>query len=282
MIDYKTLGIKKVINAAGTYTVYGGSLVSNEVIRAMEVASRNFVDIDELMEKTGKYIAKLVDAEAALITAGAAAGLTLSTAACMAGSKQEHIKALPDTEGMKNEIIIMRCHRNPYDNAMILAGAKFIEIGNGIETHSWELEAAIGEKTAAIAFFVQSEMLEASLPLTKVIEVAHAKNIPVIVDAAAELPPLENLKKFTGMGADVVLFSGGKDFRGPQSSGLMIGKKEIIDICRLHGYPHHAIGRPMKLDKETIMGFVNAIDLYLKENHQKRIERWEKQVQRIF
>jgi len=282
MIDYNTLGIKKVINAAGTYTVYGGSLVSNEVMRAMEVASHNFVDIDELLQKTGEYIAKSIAVEAALITAGAAAGLTLSAAACMAGSKQEHINALPDTEGMKNEIIIMRCHRNPYDNAMVLAGAKFIEIGNGIETHSWELEAAIGEKTAAIAFFVQAEMLEASLPLTKVIELAHAKNIPVIVDAAAELPPLENLTKFMKMGADIVLFSGGKDFRGPQSSGLMLGKKDIVNICRLHGYPHHAIGRPMKLDKETIMGFVNALGLYLKENHQKRIEKWEKQVQRIF
>ena len=282
MVDYNALGVKKIINAAGTYTVYGGSLISPEVINAMEVASQNFVDIDELIKKTGKYIAKLVDSEAALITAGAAAGLTLSAAACMAGSKQKDIKALPNTEGMKNEIIIMRCHRNPYDDAMILAGAKLIEIGNAIETHPWELEAAIGEKTAAVAFFVQSEMLEASLPLTKVIEMSHAKNIPVIVDAAAELPPLENLKKFTGMDADIVLFSGGKDFRGPQSSGLMLGKKDIVDICRLHGYPHHAIGRPMKLDKETIMGFVNALELYLKENHQKRIEKWEKQAQRIF
>lgn len=282
MVDYNALGVKKIINAAGTYTVYGGSLISLEVINAMEIASQNFVDIDELIKKTGKYIAKLVDSEAALITAGAAAGLTLSAAACMAGSKQKDIKALPNTEGMKNEIIIMRCHRNPYDNAMILAGAKFIEIGNAIETHSWELEAAIGEKTAAVVFFVQSEMLEASLPLTKVIEMSHVKNIPVIVDAAAELPPLENLKKFTGIGADIVLFSGGKDFRGPQSSGLMVGKKNIVDICRLHGYPHHAIGRPMKLDKETIMGFVNAVELYLKENHQRRIEKWEKQVQRIF
>lgn len=281
MIDYNSLGIKKVINAAGTYTKYGGSLVSNEVMRAMEVASRNFVDIDELLQKTGEYIAKSIAVEAALITAGAAAGLTLSVAACMAGSKPEYIKALPNTEGMKNEIIIMRCHRNQYDNAMITAGAKFIEIGNAIETHAWELEAVIGEKTAAIVFFIQSEMLEASLSLSKVIEIAHAKNIPVIVDAAAELPPIENLKKFTNMGADIVLFSGGKDIRGPQSSGLMLGKKDTINVCRLHGYPHHAIGRPMKLDKETIMGFVNAFDLYLKENHQKRIGRWEKQVQRI-
>ncbi|HZK12345.1 MAG TPA: aminotransferase class V-fold PLP-dependent enzyme, partial [Atribacterota bacterium] len=229
MVTYQDLCIRKVINAAGTYTVYGGSLVSNEVIRAMEIASHNFVDIDELLQKTGEYIAKLIGVEAALITAGAAAGLTLSAAACMAGSKPEFINALPNTEGMKNEIIIMRCHRNPYDNAMVLAGAKFIEIGNGIETHSWELEAAIGEKTAAVAFFVQAEMLEASLPLTKVIEIAHAKNIPVIVDAAAELPPIENLSKFMKMGADIVLFSGGKDLRGPQSSGLMLGKKDMVN-----------------------------------------------------
>lgn len=281
MVDYNDLGVKKIINAAGTYTKFSGSLMSHEVSKAMEIASHNFIDIDELLQKTGKYIAKSINSDAALVTAGAAAGLTLAAAACMAGSKPEYIKALPNTEGMKNEIIIMRCHRNPYDNAMITAGAKFIEIGNAIETHSWELEAAIGEKTAAIVFFIQSEMLEASLPLTKVIEIAHAKNIPVIVDAAAELPPIENLKKFTKMGADIVLFSGGKDIRGPQSSGLMLGKKDIVNVCRLHGYPHHAIGRPMKLDKETIMGFVRAIELYLNENHQKRMERWEKQVQRI-
>jgi len=281
MVDYNDLGVKIIINAAGTYTKYGGSLISSEVICAMGIASHNFVDIDELLQKSGGYIAKCLDVEAALVTAGAAVGLTLAAAACMAGSKPEYIKALPNTEGMKNEIIILRCHRNPYDNAMIIAGAKFIEIGDAVETHSWELEAAIGKKTAAIVFFIQSEMLEASLPLTKVIEIAHAKNIPVIVDVAAELPPIENLKKFTKMGADIVLFSGEKDTRGPQSSGLMLGKKDIVNVCRLHRYPHHAIGRPMKLDKETIMGFVRAIELYLNENHQKRMERWEKQVQRI-
>jgi uncharacterized pyridoxal phosphate-dependent enzyme len=175
----------------------------------------------------------------------------------------------------------MRCHRNPYDNSLIMTGAKFVEIGNAIETHPWELEFAIGEKTAAIVFFVQSEMFEASLSLTEVIEIAHAKDIPVIVDAAAELPPIENLKKFTKMGADIVIFSGGKDIRGPQSSGLMVGKKDIVDVCRLHGYPYHAIGRPMKLDKETIMGFLAALELYLNENHEKRMRNWERQVKRI-
>lgn len=281
MANYNDLGVRKIINAAGTYTKYGGSLISPEVIKAMNAASGSFVDIDELLQKSGEYIAKCLDIESALITAGAAAGLVLSAAACIAGSKPECIKLLPNTENMKNEIVIMRCHRNPYDHAMLIAGAKFVEIGNAIETHPWELESAIGEKTAAIAFFVQSEMLEASLSLKEVINIAQTKNIKVIVDAAAELPPIENLNRFAKMGADIVVFSGGKDIRGPQSSGLMVGKKDIINICRLHGYPHHAIGRPMKLDKETIMGFVRAIELYLKEDHQKRIKKWEEQVEYI-
>lgn len=278
MANYDDLGVKRIINAAGTYTKYGGSLISIEVIKAMEAASYSFVDIDELLQKTGEYIAKLLKVESALITAGAAAGLTLSAAACIAGSNPECIKSLPDTDGMKNEIIIMKCHRNPYDRAIKIVGARFVEIGNAIETHPWELEAAIGERTAGIAFFVQSEMLEASLSLEEVINIAHRKNIPVIVDAAAELPPIENLNKFAQIGADIVLFSGGKDIRGPQSAGLMIGKKKIIDICRLHGYPHQAIGRPMKLDKETIMGFLRAIELYLEEDHIKRERQWVEQV----
>ena len=281
MANYNDLGVRKIINAAGTYTKYGGSLISSEVIKAMNAASGSFVDIDELLQKSGEYIAKCLDIESALITAGAAAGLVLSAAACIAGSKPEYIKLLPNTENMKNEIVIMRCHRNPYDHAMLIAGAKFVEIGNAIETHPWELESAIGEKTAAIAFFVQSEMLEASLSLKEVINIAQTKNIKVIVDAAAELPPIENLNRFAKMGADIVVFSGGKDIRGPQSSGLMVGKKDIINICRLHGYPHHSIGRPMKLDKETIMGFVRAMELYLNEDHQKRVKKWEEQVGRI-
>lgn len=281
MVNYDDLGVKRIINAAGTYTKYGGSLVSSGVIKAMEDASYYFVDINELLQKTGEYIAKCLNVESALITAGAAAGLTISTAACIAGSKPEYIKSLPNTDGMKNEIIIMCCHRNPYDRAMIMAGAKFVEVGNAIETHPWEIDVAIGEKTAGVVFFVQSEMLEASLSLEEVISIAHAKNIRVIVDAAAELPPIENLNKYTKMGADIVLFSGGKDIRGPQSSGLMIGKKDIIDICRLQGYPYQAIGRPMKLDKETIMGFVKAIELYLNEDHLSREKQWEEQVDYI-
>jgi len=282
MVDYNDLGVKRIINGAGTYTKFSGSLMSHEVLKAMEIASHNFVDINELMQKSGEYLAKLLNVEAALITSGAAAGLVLSTAACITEGNLKLIHSLPNTEGMKNEVIIMRCHRNPYDSAMITAGAKFIEIGNAIEkTQPWELDAAIGEKTAAVAFFVQSEILQASLSLAEVLDIAHKHNIPVIVDAAAELPPVNNLQKFIRMGADVVLFSGGKDIRGPQSSGIMLGKSNIIDNCRLISYPHHAIGRPMKLDKETIMGLITAIELYLKKDHQARMEKWKEQVQKI-
>lgn len=281
MVNYEDLGVKKIINAAGTYTKYSGSLMNPLVLEAMTEAAKDFVDIEELLEKSGKYIANLLDVEGALITSGAAAGLALATAACIAGDDLGIRNSLPKTEGLANEIIVMKSHRCPYDQAMITVGAEFVEIGNAIDTHPWELEAAIGEKTAAVAYFVQSDMLESSLPLDKVIEIIHAHNLPVLVDAAAELPPVENLKKFTKMGADIVVFSGGKDIRGPQSSGLMLGKKEIIDISRFHGYPHHAIGRPMKLDKETIIGLVTALELYLKEDHQSKMEKWEQQIDTI-
>ncbi|MDD3656769.1 MAG: aminotransferase class V-fold PLP-dependent enzyme [Atribacterota bacterium] len=282
MVQFKDLGINKIINAAGTLTGYSGSLMSNEVLKAMELASQNFVDINELMQKSGEYLAKLLNVEAAMITSGASSGLLIATAACISKGNLKSVYSLPNTEGMKNEIVVMRCHRNPYDSAMITAGAKFVEIGNVIDKPQlWELDNAIGEKTAAIGFFVQSEMLQASLSLTEVLNIAHYHNIPVIVDAAAELPPVDNFQKFIRMGADIVIFSGGKDIRGPQSSGIMLGKKEIIECCRLINYPNITIGRPLKLDKETIIGLVTAVELYLKENHQARIQKWHRQVKKI-
>ncbi|MFP4589125.1 MAG: aminotransferase class V-fold PLP-dependent enzyme [Candidatus Bipolaricaulota bacterium] len=281
MVDYEELGIKPLINAAGTYTKYSGSLMDEEVLEAMEKASKHFVDVNELLEKTGKYLADLLGVEAALVTAGAAAGMAQATAACIAGDQPRAIRALPDTEGLSDEVIVMRSHRNPYDQAMRGVGANFVEIGNAIETFPWELEAAISEDTAAVAFFVQSTMLEASLSLEEVLQVAHKKEVPVIVDAAAEIPPAKNLTRFAALGADAVLFSGGKELRGPQSSGLMTGRKDLIETARLHGPPRHNIGRPMKIDKETVMGLVKAVELYLEEDHQARMERWQDQVDKL-
>ncbi|SIQ35466.1 aminotransferase class V-fold PLP-dependent enzyme [Halanaerobium kushneri] len=282
MVTYNKLGVKKIINAAGTYTKYSGSLMKEEVLLAMQEASRQFVDIDQLLSKSGQYIADLLGVEAALITAGAAAGLALSTAACIAGDNKDLARQLPLSEGLKNEFIVMKSHRNPYDQAVLTAGGKFVEIGNAIETFGWELEAAITEKTAGIFFFVQSDLFRSSLELDEVIEIAHRYNLPVIIDAAAELPPKENLTKFIKMGADIVLFSGGKDLRGPQSSGLMLGKQELLDKCRANGYPNHALGRPMKLDKETIIGLTTAIELYLAEDQDKRMKCWEKQADYLY
>lgn len=274
MKTYNNLGIRKIINAAGTYTKYSGSLISPEVIEAMKKASKSFVDVNKLLEETGKYLADLLETEAVLITSGAASGLTLSAAACMTGHDQKKVSQLPDTSGMNDEIIVMRNHRNPYDQAIRIAGAEFREVGNAIETSRLDLEAAINDNTAAIFYFEQSSLFRASLGLEEIIKTGKKYEIPVVVDAAAELPPKENLFKFTDMGADIVLFSGGKDLRGPQSSGLMLGKKDIIEVCKLHNYPNHAIGRPMKVDKETIMGLVRAVELYLEEDHKSRMEWW--------
>jgi len=282
MVTYNKLGVKKIINAAGTYTKYSGSLMKAEVLAAMKAASKQFVDIDQLLSKSGQYIADLLGVEAALITAGAAAGLALSTAACIAGDNKYISRQLPLSEGLKNEFIVMKSHRNPYDQAVITAGGKFVEIGNAIETFGWELEGAISEKTAGVFFFVQSDMFRSSLGLEEVIEISHRFDLPVIVDAAAELPPVENLTKFVELGADIVLFSGGKDLRGPQSSGLMLGKRDLLNKCRSNGYPNHALGRPMKLDKETIIGLTTAIELYLKEDQNKRREQWQKQAEYIY
>ena len=278
MASYEDLDIEPIINAAGTFTKFSGSLMDEEVLDAMKAASHQFVDVNELLEKTGDYLADLLGVESALVTSGAAAGMAQATAACMAGDDPRAIRSLPDTDGLTDEVVVMRSHRNPYDQAMRGVGARFVEIGNAIETFQWELEAAISEDTAAVAYFVQSAMLESSLTLEEVLEVAHGNDVPVICDAAAEIPPAENLSKFADMGADVVLFSGGKELRGPQSSGLMLGRSEIIANARLHGPPRHNIGRPMKVDKETVMGLVRAVELYLEEDHEGRMARWEDQV----
>ena len=281
MVSYEELGVKPIINAAGTFTKFSGSLMDEEVLDAMKKASHQFVDINELLEKTGDHLAELLNVESALVTSGAAAGMAQTTAACMAGDDPQAIRSLPDTGGLKNEVVVMRSHRNPYEQAMRGGRAEFVEIGNAIETFPWELDAAISENTGAVAYFVQSSMLEASLSLEEVIEVARNNEVPVICDAAAEIPPASNLSKFAHQGADVVLFSGGKELRGPQSSGLVLGRADIIETARLHGPPKHNIGRPMKIDKETIMGLVRAVELYLEEDHEARMNRWKEQVDNI-
>jgi uncharacterized pyridoxal phosphate-dependent enzyme len=275
---YSALGVRPLINALSTYTRLGGSIMPPEVVAAMAEASRSHVNIEELQEAVGRRIAELTHNEAAYVATGAAAGLVLATAAIVAGRDPEKIKQLPDLTGMKNEVVCHKAHRNGYDHAVRSVGVKMVEIGTREHTDPAEMEAAINENTA-LAFWTQGAMSgPGDIPIQQFIEIAHAHGIPVLVDAAAQLPPVENLWRFTQMGADVVVFSGGKDLHGPQASGLILGRKEIIDTCRLHGSPNHSIGRPMKVGKEEMVGLLAAVKWYLGLDHEARGAQFEKWV----
>lgn len=274
---YQQLGVRRVINAYGNLTPLGGSLMDPRVLEAMVDASQWFVDLNDLLRKAGQRIADLVGVEAAFITSGAAAGLVISTAACIAGCDRAKAARLPNTSGMKNRVIVHRCQRNVWDQAVRQAGAELIEIGVLHKTEPWELEAAIDDKTAAVLYFTNHNETH-SLPLEEVVRIARAYGVPVIVDAAAELPPKENLHRFNNMGADLVLFSGGKMLRGPQCTGLILGRRELIEACALHTNPNFGIGRPMKVGKEEIVGLVRAVELFLEHDFDADMEQWERQV----
>jgi len=271
---YDRLNVNRVINSRGTLTSLGGSRMFPSAAQGMVEASACFVELTELSRKAGDYVSKLLNVEASIITAGAAAGLTEAAAACMAGTDAYLRSKLPDPIP-KNEIIIQCTHRNPFERAIRISGATLCEIGNAIETHPFELEGAINEHTAAVVFFLQAEMLDASLRLEETLEIAHHFNVPVIVDAAAELPPKSNLWTIAQKGADLVIFSGGKDLRGPQSSGLMVGRKDLIEAAALQTAPYeYSVARPMKASKETILGLVAAIEEYLLEDEPERFHQW--------
>ena len=278
---YSRFNLPPVINASGTMTLYGGCRMFPEAATAMAAASSSFVDLERLLQNTGEHISKLLSVEASLVTAGASPAIVLSVAACIA-SKDPYLRnRLPADPPAAHEVIIMRCHRNPYDNAVPTAGARFKEIGDAIKTHSWELEGSITDTTVAVFYALQAEMLEASLSLDETIEIAHKKGIPVIVDAAAELPPKSNLWNLTKRNADAVLFSGGKDIRGPQTSGLIVGKKKIVEAALFNGAPNYGVGRPMKASKELIIGFTTALECYLAEDEESRFRFW-REIQRYW
>lgn len=275
---YTRLGINPVINAYECLTRLGGSLMRPEVLQAMVEAGQCFVNLDELQDVVGRRIAELVGVEAAFVSSGAAAGLVLAAAACITGNDRTQIARLPDTTGLRHAIVIERTHRNRYDFALRQTGATFVEYGYARGTHAWELEAAITPDAAAVAYFVTNATPD-TLPLPVVAEIAHARGLPVIVDAAAELPPATNLRRFVDEGGDLVVFSGGKGLRGPQASGLILGRRDLIAACAANANPNHAIGRPMKAGKEEIVGLLVALELYLADPEEERQARWERQVQ---
>jgi L-seryl-tRNA(Ser) seleniumtransferase len=285
------IGVARRINVAGTLTRLGGSLMEPEVLQAMAQAASASVDIAEMQSAASQVIARATGARAGIVTSGAAAGLTLATAACLARWDVRRMAALPDTRDMPHEVLMARTHRNSYDHAIRLAGARIVDIGHndrgtgagirGLE--AWEIEAATSERTAAMVFVATAETTD-SLP--GVLEVAHGLGLPVIVDAAAQLPPRSNLQHFIAAGADLVVFSGGKAIGGPQASGILAGRADLvgsallqmmdmdvspqtwsparlIDRQALRGIPHHGIGRGFKVGKEEIAGLGCALERFV-------------------
>jgi D-glucosaminate-6-phosphate ammonia-lyase len=265
---YDRIGVRTIINGRGATTAVGGTLMRPEVLAAMAEAARAFVVLDELNAKVGEKIAELTGAEAGCVTNGSAAGMALAAAACIAGTDPEKIRRLPDSEGMRNEIVIHRSHRINYDQMYRVGGAKLIEIGLPYETEPWELERAITEQTAAVAYHDSRNTGPGALDFQTVVEIAHGRGVPVIVDAASTLPPVDHLRRWIRWGADLVIYSGGKGIRGPQDSGLLAGRKELIEAARLNGNPHAGIGRGMKVSKEAMVGLWVALDLFMQTDHE--------------
>jgi L-seryl-tRNA(Ser) seleniumtransferase len=301
--------VPRRINAAGTLTRLGGSLMAPAVLLAMAQAAEASVDISELQSAASGVIARCTGAQAGIVTSGAAAGLTLATAACLAGWNVNRMAALPDTRAMPNRILMARTHRNSYDHAIRLAGGTIVDIGHndrgtgagvrGLEP--WEIEAAIDANTAAFLFVATSETL-ADLPA--VLDTVHRHGLPVIVDAAAQLPPRRNLKTFIEAGADLVVFSGGKAIGGPQSTGILAGRRDLvgsalvqmmdmdvspqtwspsalIDRDALKGIPHHGIGRGFKVGKEEIAGLLAALERFVERDEDAIAEQFTVRLQAI-
>ncbi len=260
---YEDLGVKTYINALDTVSIFGGSRMPDYVADAMREAAENFVEIADLQKKAGEQIARMTRNEAAYITAGASAALTMCAAICMAGQDLDRQKQLPDTTGMKNEFLIMTKQRTGYNRAINIAGGKtiFVDAGPG---EADKLREAVTDQTAAIFFFDLYHAWSTSVSFEDTVKAAKEYDLPLIVDAAAQLPPIDNLWRFTEAGADAVCFSGGKGLRGPQGSGLVLGKKWIIDGVAMIGPPTHGIARSQKVGREEIVGLFTALEEYLK------------------
>jgi len=280
MSIYEKLGVKRIINAWGTITSLGGSLMLPEVIEAMDEAAKAFVDMDELQRQAGKVIAEKTGAEAAYATSGAAAALVLAVAACMTGKDPEKMAQIPYVKGFKNEIILPLVQDTSYSRNFAIPCAKLVKVGTKDGYTPDDVERAITENTVAIGFVFFTSKLGCDIEaLKKVVRIGKKHNIPVIVDAAAELPPIKNLRDIAATGADLVAFSGGKDIRGPNDTGFIIGRANLIEAIAAHGSPHHFMGRPMKVSKEQVVGLVVALQHYTPEAVKARQEKWEKMAQ---
>ena len=278
---YQRMGVAPIINAAGSITRLGGTRTRPETLALMERAARIMVNIDDLNRAAGKEVARIIGAEAGFVCSGAAGGLLLQAAACIAGNDPVKMRQLPNTDGLKNEIVIHTMHRFPYDQAYRAAGAKMVEFGDYLYAHPWQLEGAFNQNTAAVAYLAAPFSSNKVMPLEQVCEIAHAHDIPVIVDAASMLPPRSNLYRYLKDGADMVVYSGGKGIRGPQGSGILVGRADLIESAATQASPAQFLGRGMKVAKEEVIGLVASLAAFVEEDEEAEMAAYRGMTQQV-
>jgi uncharacterized pyridoxal phosphate-dependent enzyme len=273
---YDKLGVTKVINAAGTYTILTASIMPPPVQAAVARAAKHPVRLIQLQTKAGEYLAKRLRCEGAVVTAGAASALTLGTAACMTVANKCTPHEMPtNVAGLKNEVIVQKAHRYDYDHALSNCGIRFVEV----ETPA-EYEAAFNDRTVMAHFFNAAE--RGQIGREEWIRVAHKHGVPCFNDAAADVPPISNLWNYTQMGFDLVTFSGGKGIRGPQNAGLLLGRKDLIAAAAANNNPFDdCVGRGMKVAKEQIVGMVAAVDWFLSQSDDRMQAEFQQRADRI-
>ena len=278
---YQRLGVSSIINAAGSITRLGGTRTRPETLELMSHAARVMVNIDDLNRAAGREVARITGAEAGFVCSGAAGGLLLQAAACIAGNDPVKMRQLPNTDALKNEIIIHTMHRFPYDQAYRAAGAQLVEFGDYLYAHPWQLEGAINDRTAAVAYLCAPFSSNKVMPLEQVCEIAHAHDVPVIVDAASMLPPRANLYRYLAAGADMVVYSGGKGVRGPQGSGILVGRADLIESAAQQASPAQFLGRGMKVAKEEVIGLVASLAAFVEEDEEAEMAEYRGLVQQV-
>ncbi len=282
---YAKMGARAVINAQGNRTVLGGSATVPEVTEAMAAVNDTYIEMAELLARSGEYIADLLGVEAAYVTSGCSAALAFSAAACMTGRDLDKIARIPDTTGMKNEIVIQKAQRYSYDRSFTVPGARLVEAGDEDGCSREQLQKTIGDNTAAVAYLVRPGDPDSVLTLEQAVEIAHDAGVPAIGDAAAQIYPLDYFRR-NAQGADLVCF-GAKYMGAPQSSGFLCGKKELVEAASDQGFiafqenGGRSFGRPMKLDKQEVVGVVTAVERWLTINHEDRLLGYEERLESV-
>jgi D-glucosaminate-6-phosphate ammonia-lyase len=271
---YEALGLKHVINATGTITNLGGSIMPPEVVAAWTEASRHFVNLVELQDRVGERIAKLIGVEAALVTTGAAGSLQLAAAAVLTRGDRKAMSRLPDTKGLKNEIVLQKAHHSCYDNQLTAVGARLIEV----ETAA-DVKQAVGDRTA-LMFFMNKDDAAGRIRRADWIALGRQLRVPTLLDAAADVPPAERLSEYNRVGFDLVAFSGGKAMRGPNDTGLLLGRRDFINAAKLNTNPHcGTIGRALKVSKEDMIAQLAAVERFVRLDPKAELREWERRIE---